>query len=544
MANINSGKVLSGLAGSSNTAKKQALQDIIDAGEDGALRYQYAPNVGTLVNDSSEEIALLAIEAMGSMGEAAASCASLLEPLLSGSNQKKKKAACIALGFMGPLVSSYADEVIALLKDTDQGVRYSACLALGGMKVERAAQELGKCLSDPLPRVVSGAIMALSNLDDEGKSFAGDVAKKLGDTDKEVKISAATYFSKFTDAAGKQSESIGKLLCDDDTAVRDAAVSVYQALGTGAESLISGAAPAFKQTDARFKAAAALAVGYAGEKAASYASDVATLLSDEVEDKSQFVYCVAGIEKRARPELRIPACAAAIALSHITGSKNTDDIVKLLGSDNPDVVGTALEALGNIGAEEYDDICPLLKAPQPSVKAKAASALGKIALANEPDPEIAEKVANLCGDKSPIVRLAAVEALGAMGDEGAAFSETILDLFKDKSFSVRAAAISTMGNVGVKGELYAPDVARMLNDNPLCAIASVGALANMGKRGKAFIDEVCMCINDDDSRLRIASIEALAKMDDEKLYLDLISSMQNDPLTKVSGAAAKILVGA
>merc|ERR1711933_426222 len=117
--------------------------------------------------------------------------------------------------------------------------------------------------------------------------------------------------------------------------------------------------------------------------------------------------------------------------------------------------------MGHIGAHGQSGLaadaeyrCALMDVLQTSyapVRAQAVRSLGlltrqrnnpKAWLASKPKvlEEIADKVAEFVTDKSPLVRAAAAEAFGDMGDDGAAFSEALLGLLKDRSAAVRASA--------------------------------------------------------------------------------------------------------
>merc|ERR1711972_551528 len=93
--------------------------------------------------------------------------------------------------------------------------------------------------------------------------------------------------------------------------------------------------------------------GSAGPAAASQAGAIAKLLEDTSEDKTQLVYCVAGIQTKAPMTMCMPACAAASALASMNDMNFVNDITNLLrsGTDSMDVKTSAAYALGELGVK-------------------------------------------------------------------------------------------------------------------------------------------------------------------------------------------------
>merc|ERR1719335_291953 len=103
----------------------------------------------------------------------------------------------------------------------------------------------------------------------------------------------------------------------------------------------------------------------------------------------------------------------------------------------------ALNALGEIGSYG-EEVMRFVEDNHAHVRAAASIAVGKIAKKSEPSSDMADKVAGGLIDKCPVVRASAAEALGMMGDEGAAFTEEFVKLFSDTNYMVRCAAIKAL----------------------------------------------------------------------------------------------------
>jgi HEAT repeat protein len=288
-----------------------------------------------------------------------------------------------------------------------------------------------------------------------------------------------------------------------------------------------------------------LAIGAAGVKTSPYAPALAELLTDTAEDETQDVNCIAGIELRPHSTLMIPACAALRALARIGDCSCARQVASLVKPEYSfDVRLMAAETLGEIGDDFESALLPLLDSPEVHLRAQALKALGKIAMRRGASSEVAEEARSKLSDRSPLVRAAAAEALGCMGDNGAAFAEDIFQLFVDRAVLVRVAAVRAMVGIGVKGQLFAAHICRqMYEDGPDVKIASAEALSAMGRRGAAFADEVATLADDHDSSVRIAALIALSKMgsDGHKYFLAEAEKARLDRLQHVRSNAAALL---
>merc|ERR1719491_2412901 len=156
------------------------------------------------------------------------------------------------------------------------------------MKATGTAGAVKKLLSDKQAAVVSGAVTALSLLDDD-ESCAKEIAKKLTDKDRDVKMSAVMYFTKHDMMAMSHAGAICGLLKDADLPVRQSVVAFCAQLGSKAESMVPEIAKCLSDENASVKAAAALALGAIGSVASAKADNIALLLDDTSEDKASLL---------------------------------------------------------------------------------------------------------------------------------------------------------------------------------------------------------------------------------------------------------------
>jgi HEAT repeat protein len=154
---------------------------------------------------------------------------------------------------------------------------------------------------------------------------------------------------------------------------------------------------------------------------------------------------------------------AAAAVAGHTGDEPTAR--RLVGSDDPSVRATALAALGRMGRLTDDDVRSGLADGSPVVRRRAVAlavdrtAVPLVPLLDDADADVAEQAAWACGERQPpedgavaalarlttdhddpLVREAAVAALGAIGDP--AGLDAILAATRDKPAVRRRAVLA------------------------------------------------------------------------------------------------------
>merc|ERR1719296_232015 len=143
-------------------------------------------------------------------------------------------------------------------------------------------------------------------------------------------------------------------------------------------------------------------------------------------------------------------------------------------------------------------LAPLLADTRHVLRASAAAACGRLGLAG-----LAPEVAALLGDRSPAVRVAALEALPALGKE---HLDQILERLTDRAPEVRAAAVTAIAATD-GGEVYAGVLAQLLQREaeqatPLVRVACVDALGRLGERGALYTDVVAELLEDPSFEVR------------------------------------------
>eukprot|EP00929_Paragymnodinium_shiwhaense_P021613 TRINITY_DN14054_c0_g1_i1.p1 TRINITY_DN14054_c0_g1~~TRINITY_DN14054_c0_g1_i1.p1 ORF type:complete len:557 (-),score=173.74 TRINITY_DN14054_c0_g1_i1:162-1832(-) len=536
------------LRGSDEEAKKDALGELLELGEAGAAQLGLASDVASVVRlEEDQETKTMAIEVLGGMGELAADFAESLVPLVANGKGRVKSVALGSLGMMGPAAGRHSGVVAQCLEHDSTNIRSAACLALANMQQPGFVDVVARCLDDKSSDVCHAAVSALGLMNGEqSKKYAEQVSSKLAHENKEVRAAALQFFAETSGLVPQYVKPICKRLMDDDIAVRQMVAAVFQNAQEGQEALVAEATEVLVHQDSRFKAAAAFALAGVKEHALPQAAAVAALLDDLSEDRSQLLNCMAGVEPKAPPSVRIPACAAMTALGAMGHTASAPRVAKLLVAASVEVRVMAAKTVGILGGDFDELLLPLLDAPQTQLRAAGAEALGKLAGQRKTiAASYVDKVAQLLADKSPLVRAAAAEALGKMGDEGAAYTDALQQLFMDSSVAVRSAAVLALSGVGIKGQMFAPEVCRKLyEDGPDVQIAAAQSLAGMGDRGASFADEVATLMANVDGDVRMAALEALFKMGEEGRGFFVSAAeraAKTDPVQKVRETAARLL---
>jgi len=270
---------------------------------------------------------------------------------------------------------------------------------------------------------------------------------------------------------------------------------------------------------------AALALGYLGDKAAPYADRVAALLDDTAEDTSEMHLQIGGGSPRSAPTSRLPRCAALVALGMLGAETHAGACAKSLGDDNYEVRLCALECLshlGDAGRARSTEIAACLEDSTYFVRMKACECIGILKA-----EDVMTSLPELFEDKAPSVKIAALNALAECPQVAESFSNEVVKCVNDPVPLVKIAAVTLIGALGVTGRCYASVVASLLPPGPseepaAVRAAACEALGRMGEYGAAFADDVALCAEADSASLRSSAEWALEMMggSEETHYLE------------------------
>jgi len=336
----------------------------------------------------------------------------LLIEQLGSEDLEVRKSAVVALGRIG---DARAVDALAELLDDDAELVVAAADALAKIGDRRSFDPLLALVGDSHAAVRQAAVGALNSLG--APEMPGRVLPLLGDPDPNVRESAvkiAGYFG-YAECADILIER-----CDDeDERVRRAAVEHLPYLED--ERATPTLVRALRDGTPKVRAAAA------GALALAEGREVAAALIEALADEDSWVryFAARSLGRRQAAEstgalaglvrddksnhVRI---AAVEALGHIGGDDAVRVVAPLAGSDEPDLVRSALGALGRIShPDAQKPLFDALHSADAGVRADAAGALGA-----RGGTEAVERLLSVAAtDSEPQVFRAAIEALKRAG---------------------------------------------------------------------------------------------------------------------------------
>lgn len=305
---------------------------------------------------------------------------------------------------------------------------------------------------------------------------------------------------------------------------------------------------------------------------------------------------VAGKLGHEEVEVRLAAC---IALPKLGDGKYAKHVSRCLNDSKPAVRRAAVEALAAFGSGPSGpfsvDIAKLVKDTDDGVRTAAAAALGLIGSPAAVEPflsdrspavrknaiaaaqhdravllKLQDKIAACLMDPDPGVRLAAVKAIGEIGNVSEAHIAMVAALSTDKNRGIRMFAVQTLAKLGstawpmlfdflrdeddgvsqttgvelVKaGEMVVKGVAALLEDSdPSMRLQGETLLSRMGVASEPFVDAIADRIQDTDLRVRVGAIQALGDMGIAgKRHLETVASLATTDSLPMRQAAVPAL---
>lgn len=194
--------------------------------------------------------------------------------------------------------------------------------------------------------------------------------------------------------------------------------------------------------------------------------------------------------------------SAAFVLGDIGATRAVGALVDRLDDRSPDVRAAACRSLGHLGAVE--SVGPIIEA---AVHGRVPGAVSKLALLDIGSPAIEQLVAQL-GHEEPLVRAAAVQLIGLLGDPAAA--DVLGRYLSDPAAGVRMATAAALGRLGAR-EARDELVAVLADRVPGVRTAAAEALGGIG--GRHAVDALLPIARTDGFEPAQAAAEALARVD-------------------------------
>lgn len=544
-------QITDGLSNPNPQYRAACAMEIGKFGEAGAASSGTAEMVLDLFNDDDPLVQAMALQAVGNMGQPGAAHSDRILSMTASDDQFVRSSALRALGKLGERAARHADAVEKFLTHKDPETVCDACTCLGSMKIQSCAKTLATKLKDEDISVVVAAIMGLSQLDAE----LAAVGKMLSHNNSRVRAAVLNSLHNMSNIASL-APAIAKCVADSDPYVRIEAVSLITHMGKEAAGQAKILTPMLRHGEPGVRALSAMALAglkdHAGDEIFAEVDTIEAMLADEEEDTSMTTLVKAGVQPKVSPEFRKPCVSAANLLGALGPMANASCPKVAAGLSSPDreMKSMCAEALGKMGGDQFEgELVDLLDEPLPLVVSAACNGLGALADLSTASASaaVAEKMAECMEDKSPLIRAAAAEALGKMGEEMLEHFGILVQKMDDPVWSVRAACIDAIANpaCGERGQMYAANICRHMFDQDYAVrISSIRALTKMGERGAAFVEEVASLLQDPFPDIREEALKALAAFGPVasgpwKHEVERVS--QQDSLDRVKAEALKTL---
>jgi HEAT repeat protein/energy-coupling factor transporter ATP-binding protein EcfA2 len=194
------------------------------------------------------------------------------------------------------------------------------------------------------------------------------------------------------------------------------------------------------------------------------------------------------------------------------------NLTKLAKAQDPDVRGSAVEALLNIGGEKSTSIIfQALEDPEAYVRWRAAEALGRIG---------SEKALQVLSENlqhpNNSIRQSAINALGQIGNEASIL--LLCSVLRDPDTEVRWSASQALKNVGSEKTIPRLQIALNNQDSNTRLNAALG-LGHLGNEAGLF--ELLKALNHSDPNIRSSVVEAFGKISGENAVYALKQALQD-----------------
>lgn len=216
-----------------------------------------------------------------------------------------------------------------------------------------------------------------------------------------------------------------------------------------------------------------------------------------------------------------------------TGNKEAyENLIRLLGHNNPSIRRAAVAALNSIGHPEMQRrIASLLTDPNPYVRESTLKIAGYFGFIS-----YRKQIIDLCSDNDENVRISAIENLPFLDDQHVL--SHLKNFFSDENAKIRAAVVRSLAQVETRQAI--PLLSLALKDpNPWVRYYSIRSI---DIHGIAEVFPVIreLALYDETVFVRIASIEYLGHSDGP-LAASILSSLTGDPENDIALAAINAL---
>jgi HEAT repeat protein len=476
----------------------------------------------TILTDEYEPVKAMACEALGAMGEKAATneVVSKLVSVLGDETEFVRLAACSALGKMGEkaAMNEVINKLVSLLGDESKDVRSSACSALGKMGEKVATNEvinnLVSVLEDESEDVRSSACSALGRMGEKvsTKEVINKLVRALGDENEDVRVSACEVLEEMGEKTAMK--EVKTAMKEVKTAMKEVKTAMKEVIS----KLVSELGD--ENTDIRLNACVALR--NMGEKAAT--NEVIMKLVSTLVDESEIV--------------RVIACEALEEIGEKAATNEViSNLMNVLGDESEDVRSSACSALGKMSGEvEMKDVISklvsTLEDENKYVRASACTVLGKMS-EKATTNEVISKLVNALEDESEDVRSSAFSALEEMGERaGNEVINKLVSTLGDENEHGRVNACYVLGKIGEKiarNQVIRKIVGPLEDESGVMRYFAYSGLEEMGEKAgtNEVINKLMRALEDENKYVRVGACYVLGNMGEKAATNEVISKLVN-----------------
>jgi HEAT repeat protein len=252
---------------------------------DPATKTSIAKKLVRFFNDPNVSTRFLALDAIGSMHEAAiATLPALIKVFQEDKDPSIQEKAGRTIGFLGPAAASASPLMIASLKDTNVVIRRGAAAALAGLVPEQpeALAALREALKDIDPGVRMNALAALAALGERSRPAMADVIVCLNDSNDGVCMFATrTLAAMKADAKTALKPLLAVLTGGRIVEVKREAAAAIGSMGSTAAKAVPALKTALQDSNPSLRGVAAIALGQIGPSAEPAVPSLIKLLNDK-----------------------------------------------------------------------------------------------------------------------------------------------------------------------------------------------------------------------------------------------------------------------
>lgn len=347
-------------------------------------------------------------------------------------------------------------------------------------------EELRKQLAAP---EISSQIEALEEVAELGASaseLVPDVVKLLASSDVAVRHEAVAALGAIGPAAAPAIPQLKEFLTNGELLLRYESVVALRSIGADRAEILAAVKPLLTDADRMVQVEAA-----------------ATLLAFGTDDKPAAIQALVEALKDGRSGIR----SAAIPWLTQSGADAIAPLREILGTGPAAAQAAAAEALGDMGALAAPAVPQLverLSANSPAVVAAAARALTQIGISSD---ETLAALHAQCGHAAAPVRVAVLQSLMRLGPGLSAVGRLQAGL-KDDDVLVRLAACDALAALGPRAEVAIPELVNALHD-PSGAV-TIRAADALGQVGPAALPALRKLLDDEHlAELALHTLEAM-----------------------------------